>query len=105
VQPEPMGLRELMARAPFRTLVWPRRCGVTLAACPPILAASFLPYAGRPTREDMRCLLDSAAYAYADGGAFLLLATHAYTRDKAKAELLRVHRGAVAAPLLPEALH
>src|SRR4051794_37488528 len=100
-----MELRELMARAPFRTLVWPRRCGVTLAACPPILAASFLPYPGRPTREDMRCLLDAAARAHEDGGAFLLLTTHAYTRDKAKAGLLRVHQSAVAAPQPSEALH
>jgi hypothetical protein len=76
-----------------------------LAECPPLLAAFFLPYPGRPSREDMRGLLDAVAHAQAKGGAFLLLTTHAYTRDRAKAELLRVHQGVTAAPQLPEAMH
>jgi hypothetical protein len=102
LQHEPLSLREMLSRAPFRTLAWPRASGLTPTEGPPGLAASFLPRRGRPGREDTRVLLDGMAQGHALGGAFLLLAAHACARDRARAALLRASPGVVTAPRPPE---
>ncbi|WP_431301676.1 hypothetical protein [Sediminicoccus sp. BL-A-41-H5] len=81
-------VRALVARAPFRSIVAPRRMQPG-EPMPPVLGVSF--HDGEITPEVIRATVDAVGEVFAAGGCHLLLATDRSTRERLKAAILATH--------------
>lgn len=89
-------LREAIAAAPFRSVLFPASSGATgLHDCPPVGRASFIIGKAPLPADEMAIIIEEIEDGLAAGHTVLLLALDGAARDEVKAELAR--RAALAA--------